>query len=54
MSLGTHAVFIVAAYLVAAIVVIALVVWTILDHRAQKRTLADLERASAARKGRSP
>jgi heme exporter protein D len=43
-SLGAHAVFIVGAYAAAALVVVALIVWVIADHRAQKRTLAELDR----------
>jgi heme exporter protein D len=55
MDFGPHAVFIVAAYAVSAAVVAGLVVWVVADHRAQTRTLADLEtrgvrrRADAAR-----
>jgi heme exporter protein D len=41
--LGTHAGFIVAAYLAAATVLAGLVVWVVLDGRALRRRLADLE-----------
>lgn len=50
MTLGTHAVFIVGAYAAAAIVVVALIAWTVVDYRAQKRTLAELDRAGRGRK----
>jgi heme exporter protein D len=53
-NLGAHAAFIVAAYVVAAVVVIALIVWVVGDHRAQRRTLAELERAGAGRRAPSP
>ncbi|WP_421725950.1 heme exporter protein CcmD [Bauldia sp.] len=40
---GTQTGFIVAAYLLAALVMIGLVLWIVLDGRAQRRRLADLE-----------
>jgi heme exporter protein D len=43
MDLGPHAVFIVAAYAVAVLVAVTLIVWVMLDHRAQRRSLDDLE-----------
>jgi heme exporter protein D len=43
MNLGPHAAFIITAYTVAALVVAVLIGWVVLDHRAQKRNLADLE-----------
>ncbi len=49
MNLGPHAAFIVAAYAAAVGVVGVLVVWVTADYRAQKRTLAELERAGAGR-----
>ena len=42
-DLGNHDGFIVAAYLVAIIVLAGLIGWVILDGRALKRRLADLE-----------
>ena len=51
MNLGTHANFIVAAYAIASIVVVALVAWVIVDGRAQKRTLEDLEARGVRRAG---
>ena len=43
MNLGPYAGFIVAAYGVALLVVGALIGWIVADHRAQLRTLDDLE-----------
>jgi heme exporter protein D len=39
----THAGFIAAAYLATAAVLIGLVLWIVLDGRAQRRRLADLD-----------
>ena len=52
---GAHAGFIVAAYLLAAIVLVGMIAWIVIDGRAQRRRIADLEargvrRRSAARK----
>ena len=44
-DLGPHAGFILAAYAIALAVVAALIAWIVLDHRAQLRTLEDLEQA---------
>jgi heme exporter protein D len=41
--LGNHGGFVVAAYLVAVAVLVSLIVWVVLDGRALKRQLADLE-----------
>ncbi|MBV8755589.1 MAG: heme exporter protein CcmD [Hyphomicrobiales bacterium] len=49
-DLGPHAGFIVAAYAIALAVVAGLVAWIVLDHRAQLRILADLERAGVTRR----
>ena len=43
MNLGPHADFIIAAYAIAALVVVGLIVWVVLDHRAQRRQLGELE-----------
>jgi heme exporter protein D len=43
MDLGPHAAFIVAAYAVAFAIVLLLIVWVLLDYRAQRRILADLD-----------
>jgi heme exporter protein D len=48
-NLGTHAVFIVGAYGAATIVVVALIAWIVADNRAQKRMLAELDRAGRGR-----
>jgi heme exporter protein D len=49
-GLGPHADFIVAAYAIAAVVVALLIGWVALDHRAQKRRLAQLEASGATRR----
>lgn len=46
---GRHAAFILSAYGAAALVVLALVIRAIIDHRAQRRALARLDRVGAAR-----
>ena len=43
MNLGPHAFFIVAAYAVTAAIVGGLILRAVLDHRAQRRALAELE-----------
>jgi heme exporter protein D len=50
MNLGPHADFILAAYAAAAVVIGALVAWVMLDHRAQRRILADLETRGITRR----
>jgi heme exporter protein D len=55
-DLGPHAGFILAAYGATFLVVIGLTLWILLDGRAQRRRLAELEargirRRSAAKKG---
>ena len=50
MNLGPHADFIVIAYAIAVAVVAALVAWVVLDHRAQKRSLAQLEARGVTRR----
>jgi len=50
MDLGPHAGFILAAYAIALAVVAGLIAWIVLDHRAQLRTLEDLERAGVTRR----
>ncbi len=52
---NAHAGFIVAAYLLAAVVLVGMIAWVVIDGRAQRRRIADLEargvrRRSAARK----
>ncbi len=50
MDLGPHAGFILAAYAIALAVVAGLIASIVLDHRAQLRILADLERAGVSRR----
>jgi heme exporter protein D len=50
MNLGPHASFIVAAYAAALIVVAGLIAWIVADHRAQRRTLAELDRQGVMRR----
>jgi heme exporter protein D len=54
MDLGPHAGFIISAYAVAAAVVAGLVAWVVIDHLAQKRALADLERRGITRRSAEP
>jgi heme exporter protein D len=42
-NLGSHAGFIVAAYAVAVAVVVCLILWVVIDYRAQRRALAELD-----------
>jgi heme exporter protein D len=50
MNLGPHAAFIWTAYAVAAAMVAALVGWVVLDHRTQRRMLAELEARGITRR----
>jgi heme exporter protein D len=50
MTLGPHAVFILAAYAAAIIVIGALIAWVALDHRAQKRLLGELDSQGVRRR----
>jgi heme exporter protein D len=50
MNLGPHADFIIAAYVVAALVLVAMVGWVMLDYRAQKQRLAQLESQGVTRR----
>ena len=43
MNLGPHASFILAAYAAAIVLIGGLIAWVLLDHRAQRRRLLDLE-----------
>ena len=54
MSLGPHATFIVLAYGLAAAVVASLIVWIRLDHRAQMRSLGELEARGVTRRSDKP
>jgi heme exporter protein D len=53
MELGPYAGFIVAAYAAALVVIVSLIGWIVLDHRAQRRTLADLEARGITRRSSS-
>jgi heme exporter protein D len=46
----THLPFIAASYAAAAAVVIGLIAWVVLDFRAQRRALADLENRGIKRR----
>jgi len=50
MNLGPHAAFILAAWAAGLVVVAGLVAWVILDFRAQKRVLGDLEAHGVTRR----
>jgi heme exporter protein D len=50
LNLGPYAGFIIAAYAVALGVVVGLIVWIVADHRAQQRTLKDLEARGIGRR----
>jgi heme exporter protein D len=50
MNLGPHAAFILAAYAAAIVVVAGLIGWVIVDFRAQKRVLGDLEARGVTRR----
>ena len=49
-TLGPYAGFIVAAYGAAFAVISTLIAWIIIDHRAQRRTLSDLEARGMSRR----
>ena len=50
MDLGPHAAFIVAAYAATIAVVGGLIAWVVIDFRAQKRVLGDLEAHGVTRR----
>jgi heme exporter protein D len=50
MNLGPHADFILAAYAAAFFIIAGLVAWVLLDRRAQKRFLIDLEARGVTRR----
>ena len=49
-DLGPHASFILAAYGVALLVLIVLIGWIVLDYRAQRRRVAELESQGVTRR----
>ncbi len=53
-SLGPHATFIVLSYGAAALILSALIAWIVLDHRAQQRTLDELEKRGVTRRSGRP
>ena len=50
MTEAAHTGFIIAAYAAGVIVVVGLCAWVMLDYRAQRRNLADLERRGVTRR----
>ena len=50
MDLGPHAAFIVTAYAAAAAIIAGLIAWVLLDHRLQRRKLAELEARGVTRR----
>lgn len=50
MDLGPHAFFIIASYAVTAVIVGALIARAVLDHRSQRRKLAELEERGLRRR----
>jgi heme exporter protein D len=53
-ALGPHASFILTAYGVAVLVIASLIAWVVLDYRAQRRALGELEaRGVTRRSGRA-
>jgi heme exporter protein D len=53
MEAVNHMGFIVAAYAVTIAIVGALIAWVMLDYRAQKRTLAELDKRGVTRRSAS-
>jgi heme exporter protein D len=54
MEAMNHAGFIVASYAAAAIIVAGLIAWVMLDFRAQRRNLAELEARGITRRSAPP
>jgi heme exporter protein D len=54
MEATKHLAFIVAAYGAALIVVAGLIAWVLLDYRAQRRALAELESRGVTRRSAGP
>ena len=50
MHLGPYAAFIIAAYAAAFVVLAGLIAWVVLDFRAQRRLLGDLEAHGVTRR----
>jgi heme exporter protein D len=49
-----HLPFIVGSYVAAFVVIAGLIAWVMLDYRAQRRALADLEMRGFARRSAAP
>jgi heme exporter protein CcmD len=49
-NLGQHAGFIVTAYGAAAVILLSLAAWIAVDHRAQRRSLGELESRGVTRR----
>ena len=54
LTLGPHAVFIIASYIVTAVVVVALISWIIADYAVQRRVLNQLEARGIKRRSQNP
>jgi heme exporter protein D len=54
MNLGPYALFIVAAYSLTILVIGALILWVLVDYRAQRRLLAELEARGVTRRSELP
>ena len=54
METAAHTGFIIAAYAAAMSVIAGLCAWVILDYRAQRRVLAELERRGVTRRSSAP
>jgi heme exporter protein D len=54
MGATAHINFIAAAYCAAVITIAALVAWVMIDYRAQRRALADLEMRGVTRRSEAP
>jgi heme exporter protein D len=54
MAEAAHTGFIIAAYAAAVVVVLGLCAWVMLDYRAQRRNLADLDRRGVTRRSTPP
>jgi heme exporter protein D len=50
MAAAAHIEFVAASYSAAVLVIAALIAWVVIDYRAQKRTLADLETRGITRR----
>jgi heme exporter protein D len=50
MAAAAHLEFVAASYIAALVVIAALIVWVLIDYRAQRRTLADLETRGVTRR----